>query len=173
MLRHAIVITAALGTLALASGCALAITAAQMSGKLPSTASVIDAAVRTAGALSGPAGETRTIASGEARQGALTEESEQLEDGSYFAAWFYSAAGGETIQIDLWSEDFQPYLILGFMEGGMEGSFVQVAATGGEEEPSPVRLVETLEQPGTYAIIANAFEPGELGTYRLRVIAAE
>jgi hypothetical protein len=154
-------------------GCGLLITAAQMSGKMPSTEAVVNAAVRTARALTAAQPEIRTIASGEAATGTLTDEHERLEDGSYFATWFYTGSKGETVQIDLWSDDFEPYLILGFMEGGMEGSFEQLAATGEAGAGAQATLSLRLERSGLYAIVVNTVEAAQTGSYRLRVMANE
>lgn len=161
----------ALGTAGALSGCALLFTAATMSGKMPDTASVLEAAVRAGRTLTAPQAELRTIATGEAATGTLTETDEQLEDGSYFATWFYTGSMGDTVQIDLWSDDFEPYLILGFMEGGLEGSFEQLAAAGEAGAGSPATLTLTLDRSGTYAIVANTIESGRTGAYRLRVMA--
>lgn len=151
-------------------GCGALITAAQMSGKMPSTEAVVNAAVRTARALTPAEQELRTIAAGDAVSGSLTEAHEQLEDGSHFATWFYTGTAGETVQIDLWSDDFEPFLIVGFMEGGLEGSFEQIASAGDVGAGSPVTLSWTLDRSGLYAIVANTVEPGQTGSYRLRVM---
>ncbi len=151
-------------------GCGAIVTAATMSGKLPDAATVLEAAVRAGRSLSDPAAELRTIGPNQGVTGTLDEDDHQLDDGTYFDTWFYTGSAGERVQIDLWSDDFEPFLVLGFMEVGLQGTFEQLAAAGGPDLPQPASIVITLDRSGTYAILANTVEPGQLGAYRMRVM---
>lgn len=155
------------------TGCGALITAATLSGKVPDSASILEAAVRTGRTLAAgqaaPEGGLRTIEAGQAVSGTLTEEDEQLQDGSYFSARLYDGAVGERIRVDLWSEAFAPVVILGFMEGGIEGTFEQLDAVGGDG--SPATLTRELERTGTYVVVASTLEPGSTGAYRMRVMS--
>lgn len=154
-------------------GCGAIITAATMSGKLPDATTVLEAAVRAGRAVTDPGSELRVIGRNETATGMLDEGDYQLDDGTYFDTWFYSGTRGERIQIDLWSGDFDPFLVLGFMEGGLEGTFVQLAGAGGIDEPQPASIEIVLEYSGTYAILANTVEADQMGSYRLRVLDLE
>lgn len=162
-----------MGAGTLVSGCGLLITAAKVSGKMPDTATLVEAAIRTGMALAGARPGVRTITAGEAVSGTISLNDEQLEDGSHFQVWFYTGTAGEQIQIDMWSDAFEPYLILGFMEGGLEGTFEQLEAVGEVGAGSPVTIRRELDRTGMYAIVANSVEPGQVGAYRLRVLVEE
>jgi len=80
-------------------------------------------------------------------------------DGSYFNVHTFEGTAGETIRIDMISEDFDAYLIL-FAPGG--GRITQDNSSG---SGTNARIIATLPTTGTYQIAANAYRAGETGQY--------
>lgn len=158
------------GALAL-TGCAAVIGAATMGGKIAGSQAVIEAAVQTArtvAAARGQGAELNVAVAGEAVSGRLGEGDHTLADGSYFDTWFYEGIAGETIHIELRTVDFEPYLVVGKMVGGIEGTFERIELAD-DEGQAMSRTSLTLPATGTYAILANALQPGSGGAYTLLV----
>jgi len=153
-------------------GCAAIIGAATLGSKVAGTASILEAAVQTARTAAGPRpAEAAFVTAGEAVSGRLAEGDQTLEDGTYFDSWFYEGSSGELLTIELRSMTFEPYLIVGKMVGGMEGTFERIELPEDEGEPFS-RATVLLEDAGTYAILVNAFEQGAEGAYTLLVMSA-
>lgn len=115
-----------------------------------------------------PAPRDTPIRQGETVQGELGEGDSELEDGRFYDAFVYTARAGERLRIQLRSEDFDAYLIVGRM---VNGEFQEIAsnddAEGGEELHSLVEV--ELPEDGRYVIQATSFSPASEGAYELIV----
>ncbi|NEQ33022.1 MAG: tetratricopeptide repeat protein, partial [Leptolyngbya sp. SIO4C5] len=95
--------------------------------------------------------------------GELNSDSAVLEDdGSYYAVHSFEGEAGENIAISLSSEDFDAYLIL----QGPDGS--TVAQDNDSGDGTNAYLVGALSESGTYQVIANTYNEGEVGQYELQ-----
>ena len=153
------------------TGCAAIIGVATLSSKVAATQSILDAALRTARRFAEVPDELPRITSGQAVEGTLALGDEELEDGSFFHTWFYDGTAGERLIVRMTSETFAPFVVIGFMEGGLEGRFVQLDGQGPLPDGSTARISIELERTGLYTILANSEEPGATGAYRLEMAA--
>jgi S1-C subfamily serine protease len=115
-----------------------------------------------------PADRTRQppapIALGTVVQGRLDSNSNVLPDGSFYNPYVFEGQAGQTVTIDMTSQDVAPYLIL--MAPDRDDFSVQEGDRSGRQSASiSVRLPFT----GSYLILANSLSQGELGTYQLRL----
>jgi hypothetical protein len=167
------VTAAVLATLVLTplAGCALVVGAVSLSSKVATSRTILDAALATARRFAETPAEMPLLTSGQAVEGTLTATDEQLEDGSHFHVWFYEGMAGERLIVRMTSEEFEPFVIIGFMEGGVQGEFVQLDGQGPLPDGSTARIGIDLEQTGLYAILANSSGPGGTGPYRLELAA--
>lgn len=99
-------------------------------------------------------------------QGLLSSGDSVLDDGSLYDAYKFSGRGGEQITIYLESRDFDPYLILLDPSGRRMSENDDISRTNRNS-----RLVITLPMTGTYTVVANSYEAGKNGSYRLRVVS--
>jgi len=91
--------------------------------------------------------------------GRLDQNSNQLDDGSYYATQTFEGTAGEVLTIELTSEDFDTYLIL---VGPDETTLAEDDdGSGGTNS----QIVITLPTPGTYTLITKTFEAGQMGQY--------
>ncbi|HEV3048775.1 MAG TPA: PPC domain-containing protein [Longimicrobium sp.] len=115
-----------------------------------------------------PAPRNTPVRQGETVQGELREGDSELEDGRLYDAYVYTARAGERLRIQLRSEDFDAYLIVGRM---VDGEFQEIAsnddAEGGEDLHSLVEV--ELPEDGRYVIQATSFSPASEGAYELIV----
>lgn len=97
--------------------------------------------------------------------GSLDSNSNILPDGSYFNAYIFEGQAGQTINIEMNSDQIDPYLIL--LASGTDEEFsLQDDDSGGNLN---ARLTARLPYTGEYIILANAFAEGESGRYQLRI----
>ncbi len=102
-------------------------------------------------------GETKVI------EGELTEDDSRLiTDQSYYDEYAFPAKAGQTVRIDLMSDDLDAYLIVHSPSGEIFSD-----DDGGRRRNS--RLTVTAYEDGQWRIIANAFSEGETGAYRLTI----
>ena len=94
--------------------------------------------------------------------GRLDQNSAVLEaDGSYYATHTFEGTAGETIAIELSSDEFDAYLIL----VGPDGKKLAEADDGAGGTNS--LMIMTLPTSGTYTMVANTYKAGETGQYRV------
>jgi len=94
--------------------------------------------------------------------GRLDQNSAVLEDdGSYYATHTFEGTAGETIAIELSSDDFDAYLIL----VGSDGKKLAEVNNGAGGTNS--LLTMTLPTTGTYTMVAKTYKAGETGQYRV------
>ena len=115
-----------------------------------------------------PAPRNTPVRQGETVQGELREGDSELDDGRFYDAFVYTARAGERLRIQLRSEEFDAYLVVGRM---VNGEFQDIAsnddAEGGEELHSLVEV--ELPEDGRYVIQATSFSAGGTGAYEVSV----
>ncbi len=89
----------------------------------------------------------------------LDENSQVLYDGSYFNSHTFEGTAGETIRIDMASEEFDAYLILLGPDGG------RITQDDDSNGGTNARILVTLPSTGTYQILANSYRAGAVGGY--------
>jgi hypothetical protein len=99
-------------------------------------------------------------------QGALAAGDAVLDDGSLYDQYIFSSRSGQQVIIYLESRDFDPYLILLDPEGRRIGENDDISASNRNS-----RLVVTLPVTGTYTVVANSYESGKNGRYKISVDA--
>ncbi|MGB3514066.1 MAG: trypsin-like peptidase domain-containing protein [Microcoleaceae cyanobacterium] len=96
--------------------------------------------------------------------GNLDSESKILPvDNSYYDLYAFEGKSGQKISIDMSSEQIDSYLIL-LSSNGQE--LAQDDDSGGEKN---ARIVITLPEDGTYKLLANSYEAGQSGEYKLKI----
>jgi hypothetical protein len=96
------------------------------------------------------------------------EDGDRVEaSGALLDVWSYAGAAGETITVEMASDDFDAYLSL--RERAEDGVWVELAAQDDEGDGTGSRLTVTLPREDTYAIHASTVRPGTAGAYTLRV----
>lgn len=100
---------------------------------------------------------------GRAIHGALQPgDSSLCSDGSLADVFTFDAEMGQSVMLEMLSQDMGVYIMLVSPSGEM------VARTG-REEPNQVAIVlEKLPETGTYTVVANALQPERSGRYQLR-----
>ena len=114
-----------------------------------------------------PAGIAQTIVVEEGFEpfevtGSLEAGDRTLDDDSYYDAYPFSGEAGVSLIIEMQSTDFDTYLIL------MDRDSNPVAFND-DSEGTNSRIVVTLPTTGIYAVIANSYDSGEIGSYRLTI----
>jgi serine protease Do len=117
----------------------------------------------TSGGLPNPRGVRGTIARGQTVAGELTPNDPRLADNSVYQAWLFQGGAGETIVIDLVSEDFDAYLLVQDQHGN------RLASDDDSGEGLDSRLTYRLPYAGVFRIVANTYREGSFGRYRLSV----
>lgn len=97
-------------------------------------------------------------------QGRLVEDSNVLPDGSYYNAYSFEGQAGQSITLDMISNEVDPFLIL--IGPDEDGLFLQDDDSGGNYN---AHLSLRLPSTGTYTVVANAYAEGEVGRYQLRL----
>ncbi|MBW3571210.1 MAG: hypothetical protein KY467_08890 [Gemmatimonadetes bacterium] len=117
-----------------------------------------------------PPPSTTPIRRGETATGALQEGDAELDDGRWYDAYVYTGRAGERLRLDLRAEDFDTYLSIGRMVGGV---FQEIASNDDAEDGEGLDSALEIELPedGRYVIQATSFGPGGAGTYQLSVAA--
>ena len=115
-----------------------------------------------------PAPRIVPVRQGETVRGELQEGDAELEDGRFYDAYAYTGRAGETLRVQLQSDGFDTYVIVGRM---VDGEFQEIGsnddAEGGEDLNSLLDV--ELPEDGRYIIQATSFSPGSEGAYELIV----
>ncbi|MEM9447010.1 MAG: PPC domain-containing protein [Cyanobacteria bacterium P01_E01_bin.6] len=94
--------------------------------------------------------------------GELDQNSRVMEDdNNYYETHTFEGIAGETITIELTSDDFDTYLIL---ESPTEEWIAQDDDGAGGTN---AQIILTLPKTGTYQLIVNSYQAGETGDYQL------
>jgi S1-C subfamily serine protease len=112
--------------------------------------------------LGGGPNAQRITLNGSPVQGVLSSSSGVLSsDNSFFNAYTFEGQAGQQVTIEMTSRDVNPYLILLRPDGS---DLAQDNDSAGDRN---ARLTTVLPETGLYTILANTFEPGETGRYRI------
>lgn len=115
--------------------------------------------------LGGGPNARRITLNGTPVQGVLSSSSGVLSsDGSFFNAYTFQGQAGQEVTIEMTSREVNPYLILLRPDGS---DLAQDNDSAGDRN---ARLTAVLPETGLYTILANTFEAGETGRYRLSAI---
>jgi hypothetical protein len=104
------------------------------------------------------------VGGGLERTGVLDSRDLMEADGSYYEDYAYAASPGETLVIDLMSDDFDAWLVVGRMAGG-EFESIESDDDGGAGTNS--RITYTFPSADDFVIRANTLSGGDTGAYRL------
>jgi hypothetical protein len=107
---------------------------------------------------------TQEIRTGETILGRLEVEDVALDDGSFADLWIYRARAGRTVIIDLLSNDFDTYLVI-----GNEDADIIAENDDANEETLNSRISFTPKKSGSYVIVVNSYEENGIGQYALSV----
>lgn len=97
-------------------------------------------------------------------RGILTSGDALLDDGSLYDQHVFSGSSGQQVTIYLESDDFDPYLILLDPDRRRISENDDISRTNRNS-----RLVITLPTSGSYTVVANSYEAGKTGNYRIKV----
>jgi hypothetical protein len=124
------------------------------------------AAAGDAPASGGTGSGSRSITVGQTQQGTLTRDDVMLtSDSTYAQPWTIQGRAGQTITIDLESDDFDPYL---FLRGpGVSGGRDFQDDDGGGN--CNARLTATFPQSGSYEVVVNTAGKFATGGFSLSV----
>ncbi|HEX6926808.1 MAG TPA: PPC domain-containing protein [Longimicrobiaceae bacterium] len=106
------------------------------------------------------------LAAGEERDGELGPPDPRLQDGSYFDEYVYRGRAGERLTIDLESDDFDAFLVIGRR---VNGAFEYLEGNDDHDETLNSRLEYTVPEDGEYIIRANSMAGDSTGRYTLRL----
>ena len=93
--------------------------------------------------------------------GVLMIEDEIFTDGEYFDSYDFEGRPGQSVTLDLRSDEFDAYLILRQPNGE--------ALTNDDTDGSNSRIEVTLPEAGNYEVVVSSFAGGETGEYRLNI----
>ena len=96
------------------------------------------------------------------RQGELRSGDKSLRSGEYYDEVSFQADAGERISVLLKSDDFSPYLVL---RSPSDATF-EIAVEG---RPSSARAVATLDEPGTWRVLATSVVAEKTGRWELEI----
>jgi hypothetical protein len=117
-----------------------------------------------------PAVEPRTQAlrRGESAQGTIEQGDGELDDGRWYDAYAYTGRAGETLRVEMASEDFDAYLIIGRY---VDGEFQELDRNDDDPEGDDTDSALQVELPedGRYVIQATTFLPEQGGAYEITV----
>lgn len=88
-------------------------------------------------------------------------------DGSYYNVHTFEGQAGQTIRIDMVSDEFDTFLVLLAPDGAQYFPYQLLQSDDSEGVHS--LTVVTLTTTGTYSLLANSHEAGDTGSYRLRL----
>jgi Bacterial pre-peptidase C-terminal domain len=96
-------------------------------------------------------------------QGTLeTGDRVMRSDGSLYDTYTFEGNAGQQVIINLYSSDFDPYLILNAPSGKKIGENDDVSQENQDSE-----LIMTLPVAGTYTVVTNSYTQGNYGDYQL------
>lgn len=96
--------------------------------------------------------------------GQLNDSSSVLPtDRSFFNAYTFEGRAGQQVEVEMSSNDVDPYLILLAPDGQ------NIAQDDDGAGGSNARLTATLPTNGIYTVLANTYNPGETGSYSIRL----
>jgi len=109
--------------------------------------------------------EGRELRLGTEVTGTLSAQSTEWADGTFVQAWALQLEQGQKVTIDLLSDDFDAFLMM----GGPGVS--EILADDDGAGACDARIQFSATTSGSYHVVANAVGPGAQGNYRIRVTA--
>jgi pre-peptidase len=116
-------------------------------------------------ALAAPARAQQQIPIGSAVTGQLTAADPVLSDNTHYKLFTFQGDAGQTVQIDLISNDFDSYLYLRDANGA------SIATNDDGGGGLNARIIQTLPATAMYQIVANTLRQGQYGSFTLRLQA--
>ncbi len=117
-----------------------------------------------AGAAGAATGPERNIAVGQSVEGRLaTSDHYQERDSTYMQGWTIGGTAGQTVTVDLESDEFDPYL---FVAGPGIAEPMQDDDSGGN---CNARVTLTFPRAGEYLVVVNSSNPRATGRFSLSV----
>jgi len=103
------------------------------------------------------------VLNGSLLTGRLDQRSNILPfDNSFFDLYIFEGRAGQRVQIDMISEQINPYLIL------LNSQSQEIAQDNDSGSAANSQIIVTLPGDGIYLLMANSYEAGQAGAYRLR-----
>lgn len=96
-------------------------------------------------------------------QGRLEGDDERLDSKEYYDAYDFYGMTGDAVVIDLFSSEFDPYLILLAPSGN------DTQNDDYEGSTTHSRIEMTLDETGEWTAVATSYDPGETGAYQLSI----
>ncbi|MBL4582149.1 MAG: pre-peptidase C-terminal domain-containing protein [Gammaproteobacteria bacterium] len=93
--------------------------------------------------------------------GVLIDEDDTFTDGEYYDTYNFEGRPGQSVTLDLRSDEFDTYLILRQPNGE--------ALTNDDADGSNSRIEVILSEAGNYEVVVSSFAGGETGEYRLNI----
>lgn len=93
--------------------------------------------------------------------GVLIDEDSAFTDGEYYDSYDFEGRPGQSVTLDLRSEEFDTYLILRQPNGE--------ALINDDTDGSNSRIEATLPEAGNYEVVVSSFAGGETGSYQLNI----
>lgn len=100
-------------------------------------------------------------------RGTLEAGDPRLRDGEFYDTYTLDARVGQTIIVDLRSDDFDTFLILKAPGGSVEQN------DDHEGNPHHSRIEVVALESGAYTLVVTSFSPGETGQYALKAMVIE
>ncbi len=116
-------------------------------------------------AVAVPARAQQQIPVGSSVTGQLTASDPVLSDNTHYKLFTFQGSAGQTVQIDLISNDFDSYLYLRDANGA------SIATNDDGGGGLNARIIQTLPASGMYQIVANTLRQGQFGGFTLRLQA--
>jgi serine protease Do len=104
-------------------------------------------------------------------QGSFTKDSTRLPNGAFYHGYQFQGRAGQTVIIEMNSNDLDPTLVLSQIKPSTEGEeFVQIANNGDQGAGNfNAQIKIQLPTEGQYQILSSSSQAGEVGHYTLRV----
>ena len=96
-------------------------------------------------------------------EGRLDENSEIFEDGNYYDVHVFKGKAGETLIIEVRSDEFNPALIL----VSVDSDYEVIATDSGSKTSNYAKITTTISKTGTYIITVLSKQTREGGSYKL------
>ena len=106
------------------------------------------------------------VAAGEIIRSDLASTNDTRPNGTPYRAWNYEGVAGETVTVDMLSDDFDTYLLMG--QGRMGSDFEPLSRDDDGGDDTNSRLSVTFPEDGIYSVVASSYDISE-GDFTLLV----
>lgn len=111
-----------------------------------------------------PEPEAVAVSMGDELEGSLDPLDAVLDNGTYYDEYTFHGEAGETVEVEMTSDDFDSYLLLGTGNGD---EFAQLALDDDGGSGRNARIRQRLSRSGEYVIRARSFGANDTGDYTL------